>query len=605
MPIARYSLRCGSSNAFRPQQALRSLFSEQQQPLNLSNARRISTTHRKLQEENRPVVETPRANAESPTEFAPTPPSEYVNTASLQSSLETLRRKNRERLLGQEQASSDEPSSDEPSSDEPSSDEPSSDEPSPNGEKLEDDELDDLFTERRLAINQATLPKVTNQPPKTSKAQKIVNSKKEHKAAHLLEYKGLYVRPSTGEAYGKQEYPWTKDIPEDVQGKARLDAEIWKFFEYIKPTPAEQAAVKAVTEDVQKYTKQYCPDYETEVFGSQASGLALSTSDIDLRLYDKEHKSSRIAPKAKLRNEMYSQIHQLNQRFTKRNPDFLMVRTRQARYPLLSMLHKQTGLDVQIVAGNDTSYSNKLIKQYLAEYPYLYANYTLIRSMLEIRGLTDVYRGGLGSYSLIMMIMAAMKSKGLGQSQEQGLIRAGEPLAATRFLGVLQFYADLNTYKTALSLDHPFKVDKHDNLDVSKEQMAEFAEAPHLEGLNKLALIDHMQPYLLCLQDPADPLNDLGRKGYGWKHIQTTIRVLKGAIMQAMDIVAKQKEENSKTPVQSVIARAVGPCLKAYEARRAITEAFGQKILDKQRAEKEKAERAADRKAVEAELADD
>lgn len=402
----------------------------------------------------------------------------------------------------------------------------------------------------------------------------------------------------------------------------RLNAEIWNFVEYIKPTPAEQAAFKAVTEGVQQCAKQYCPDYETEPFGSQVSGLALSTSDIDVRLYDKEHEFSLGAPKMKLRREINAHITRLGDDF-RENPDYILVRTRQARYPLLSMLHRETGLDIQIVACNDTSRSSKLIKEYLVELPYLYANYTLIRSMFDIRGLADVYRGGLGSYSLIMMIMAAMRSqsKRAPRPQERGFIRAGAPLAATRLLGILHYYAELDTYKTAISLEHPFKVNKHDTLDVSAKQMAEFAVAPvgkpvsidlklvadlvqHLEGLNKLALIDHMQPYLLCLQDPADPLNDLGRKGYGWKHIQQTIKVLRGAINKAVDDVAKYRGKNSKAPVQSVIAKAVGPCFKAYEARRAIVEAYGQKILDKQRAEREKAERAADKKAVQAELMD-
>lgn len=113
-----------------------------------------------------------------------------------------------------------------------------------------------------------------------------------------------------------------------------------------------------------------------------------------------------------------------------------------------------------------------------------------------------------------------------------------------------------------------------------------------------------MQPYLLCLQDPADPLNDLGRKGYGWKHIQTTIKVLRGVITKTMSSSVQQNSKDLKAPAQSIIARAVGPCFKAYEARRAITEAYGQEILDKERAAKEKAVRVADKKAVEAESAD-
>lgn len=206
MQIARCSLRCGSSNAFRPQQALRCLFFEQKLPLNFDNARRISTTHPKLQEEERPVVETPPADARIPSESSPIPPSEYIDTASLQGSLQTLRRKNRERLLGQEHASTDDPS--------------------PSGGQSKDAKVDDLLPERRWAINKATLPKTTDEPQPQArtnsyKAQKITKRKSKYNAVDPLEYTGMYVRPSIGEANPEQEYPWTKDIPDDLRGMAR------------------------------------------------------------------------------------------------------------------------------------------------------------------------------------------------------------------------------------------------------------------------------------------------------------------------------------------------------------------------------------------------
>jgi DNA polymerase sigma len=37
---------------------------------------------------------------------------------------------------------------------------------------------------------------------------------------------------------------------------------------------------------------------------------------------------------------------------------------------------------------------------------------------------------------------------------------------------------------------------------------------------------DQLQPFLLCVQDPADPLNDLGHKAFGIKHIKETLSQL-------------------------------------------------------------------------------
>jgi non-canonical poly(A) RNA polymerase PAPD5/7 len=147
-----------------------------------------------------------------------------------------------------------------------------------------------------------------------------------------------------------------------------------------------------------------------------------------------------------------------------------MVRLRHARYPLISLMHKKSGLDIQIVASNDSSNSRQIIKQYMDEHPNLYAVFALIKSMLDIRGLTDVYRGGLGSYSLFMMIMAVLK---------MGPYTGTQTLAGSQLMTVLEFYTKLDTYKRGLTLHPPYSVAKH-KLDspLSAEQESEVGELP-------------------------------------------------------------------------------------------------------------------------------
>jgi DNA polymerase sigma len=87
----------------------------------------------------------------------------------------------------------------------------------------------------------------------------------------------------------------------------------------------------------------------------------------------------------------------------------------------------------------------------------------------------------------------------------------------------------------------------------------------------RIGAIDETQPYLLCLQDPADPLNDLGRKAFGFKHIKQTIVELHRRLLKL-----------EKVPVDSDISWLddfVGPCYDAYKGRRAIAEAFGRTAL--------------------------
>jgi non-canonical poly(A) RNA polymerase PAPD5/7 len=368
------------------------------------------------------------------------------------------------------------------------------------------------------------------------------------------------------------------------------------------------AATRAVTQDVRDTIKKWSPRDESEAFGSQTTGLALATSDIDIRLYESTNKDRVKAPEYRSRKAMNAHLRRLREKLVGGSHEYIMARMRHARYPLISLMHRKSGLDIQIVASNNTSHSRKLIKQYLEEYPNLHAIYALIKSMLDIRGLTDVFRGGLGSYSLFMMIVAALKMN--------DTTSLGQEAVWKQLVAVLNFYAGLDTYQRALTLQPPYSVAKH-NFDspfpaTEESQLAEASvrrstnlelefvadSEQHLEGLHKLALIDPLQPYLLCLQDPADPFNDLGKKGYGYKHIQATFKRLKSYINQEAALSTKEGWKGS------ILDRTVGPCFEAYKARRAMTEAYGQEILDAERAAKEAEEKATVQKIVEAEAAD-
>jgi DNA polymerase sigma len=84
-------------------------------------------------------------------------------------------------------------------------------------------------------------------------------------------------------------------------------------------------------------------------------------------------------------------------------------------------------------------------------------------------------------------------------------------------------------------------------------------------------VIDVAQPYMLCLQDPADPLNDLGHKAFGFKHIKKTIMELRRTLLTLEKAPAKMDI--------SWLDEFVGPCYEAYKARREIAEAFGRAAL--------------------------
>jgi DNA polymerase sigma len=122
-----------------------------------------------------------------------------------------------------------------------------------------------------------------------------------------------------------------------------------------------------------------------------------------------------------------------------------LCRLRHARYPLITMMHKQSGIDIQVVCSNDTSASRDIIKRYIDADPTLFSLYAVSKVMFDLRGLSDVFRGGLGSYSLFMMIVVALKLKE---------VRKDAPLGE-KLLAILEFYSVYDPYKDALAIEPP------------------------------------------------------------------------------------------------------------------------------------------------------
>jgi len=189
------------------------------------------------------------------------------------------------------------------------------------------------------------------------------------------------------------------------------------------------------------------PDSALELFGSERTGLALAMSDIDLRLMSKEDLEAPVAPVLPppriQRQRLLDYIYKLH-RYLLRRREYEQCTVLHARYPLISMLDRATGLDVQIVLSNDTSLSRLMIQKYSQEYPYIRQVYSVVRTMLEIRGLTDTFRGGFGSYTIFMMVVASLR-------HYQGQQRPGDAAVALR--AFFSFWTTFDTTTKGVSLE--------------------------------------------------------------------------------------------------------------------------------------------------------
>ncbi|KAJ4347296.1 uncharacterized protein N0V89_011236 [Didymosphaeria variabile] len=341
------------------------------------------------------------------------------------------------------------------------------------------------------------------------------------------EYRGELVKPFASPVFiPEQMFPWsakssqsnldamsrygiTVSLKSFADGGAyRLNREINDFYEYAKPSRAELFARKNVVEQIRADVRQRLPHHILEVFGSERTGLALALSDIDLRLVNRRdlHQKSDKPPTPEQRKSLLKDLYNLRYRvFGDRSRKYIMPVLRHSRYPLISLLDRGSGLDVQIVSSNSTTRQREFIQRYMNEYPYLRQTYAVIKTMFDQRGFSDVFRGGFGSYPLFMMIVASLQNEA-NQRRD----------AAGALVNFLYFWANFKTHEHGVSIAPPEYFDKKENpilTDTLKSKLSSRASK-------------RKPDYILTLRDPADETNDLGYKGSVILHLQYTLRHL-------------------------------------------------------------------------------
>lgn len=214
----------------------------------------------------------------------------------------------------------------------------------------------------------------------------------------------------------------------------------------MEQTPTEAAARAAVYDDIFRLISATNPNLLVEKFGSQATGLIMPMSDLDLRIYPKNF-DLHFQRNPKLYTDdakaFLSSMHELLE-VIRAHPDFTLGTFVWGRFPLIGVTHLATGLRVQLVATPDTSRSREYMKTYLSEYPTLRPLFMVVKTVFDMRGLSDVWYGGVGSYAVFMMVVASLKLKS----------KASDSISK-QLLDFLEFYESVNTYRHGVGIEPP------------------------------------------------------------------------------------------------------------------------------------------------------
>ena len=383
-----------------------------------------------------------------------------------------------------------------------------------------------------------------------------VGRRDEHGRQIVREYKGAVFRKGArwgwiGEQPPKETAPYLKMLTEQEKRAVHLTAqervalEIEAFVRYMTSTPEEQAVTAALFTELKGVIEAVLSKSTAQLIGSRSSGLAMPLSDIDINVSEiGQSPGSSLPLTAKSRNEIKRNSEQtllkIRHGLAAQAPDFTVTEhILKARIPLLNGFHVPTGIKFQIQSGPE-NLQNDYILSILPEFPSTRPLFFVLKHALDMRDLSDGSTGGTGSYTLLIMILASLK---FNQYKRPRLERS----CSVDLIDFLDFWSNHDCRHTAVTIEpfldfvpkwHPENLEGlPSNPNHQKASfLAKFPSATETDFSDRrwVSRANARAPWLLCLQEPLEPRNDVGSHVILIKHVQTLFSSMSKQLQASM-----------------------------------------------------------------------
>lgn len=294
--------------------------------------------------------------------------------------------------------------------------------------------------------------------------------------------------------------PWLDEaFPRGLNPLVQLHNEIVSFCKLVEPMPEEIEEREALIKRVQKLVEETFHEPHLELFGSQATGLLLPSSDIDLVItipennWSKDGKdTSSLSPRAvlaqKFRQEWLPEL------------SYLEV-IEQTKVPLVKLTHEPSNVSIDICFNQPSGPpAATYMKRYLTALPPLRPMTYILKYFLAVRRLNEPYSGGIGSFLLQLMIVSFL------QHRERHALNYRKPSLhnlGCLLLEFLELYGvDFNYYTTGITV-------RHDGFYFAKGSRE-----------RKEYFYNENRPFMLAMENPLDTNNDVGKSSFRISLIQ-------------------------------------------------------------------------------------
>ncbi|GAB7350593.1 hypothetical protein MBLNU459_g1162t2 [Dothideomycetes sp. NU459] len=198
--------------------------------------------------------------------------------------------------------------------------------------------------------------------------------------------------------------PWL-DI--EAPGWPKLHYEIRDFYNYVKPRDFEGQVRRHLIDRVQQAISFKFPEFKILAFGSYASGLYLPTADMDLVACSRTFLNGQAG--LFITKSMMYKFGRCLEDARIIEPQSLTVISG-ARVPIIKFVERTTGLRFDISFENDSGLqAQKTFTKWTQDYPEMPVIVSLVKQFLVMRGMSEVFQGGLGGYSVICLVVSVIR----------------------------------------------------------------------------------------------------------------------------------------------------------------------------------------------------
>ncbi|KAK1233190.1 hypothetical protein PQX77_003666 [Marasmius sp. AFHP31] len=369
--------------------------------------------------------------------------------------------------------------------------------------------------------------------------------------------------------------PWLEGLRFDGCNNVAevLHTEVEAFTKYISPSPVEDEIRSLLVDMITSAIKSRYSDAQVYPFGSYATKLYLPSGDIDLVVLSETMAQQMFHNKQQVLRLIADTMRR------KGIADNIQI-VAKAKVPIVKFVarHGLIPVDISINQPNGVG-GAKIINGFLHDMHVgasqspgggmaLRSLVLITKMFLSQRGMNEVYTGGLGSYSIVCLVISFL--------QMHPKIRRGE-IDPDRNLGVLlveffELYGKYFNYQnTGISI-------RGGGTYYGKRQRGWYVE---------------WKTGLLSVEDPADPTNDISSGSYNFPKVKATFagafEILRTTLYMKSEILSSRRsgsavrlrESGYRPEDLGVLSYILDVTQEVINQRRVVQEVYDQRVLHK------------------------